>query len=109
MVLQSVENKDFGVLESHRLKAPSFRRKRKVFDLPFFAFYKVLASCIISFPRCSSRIYGSVPLLVVERFLYAHHCYRKYSDYLDESAEDFFNIFPSILSSISADIPSARA
>ncbi len=46
---------------------------------------------------------------VVECFLYEHHCYRKYSDYLDESAEDFFNIFPSILLSMSADIPSARA
>lgn len=32
---------------------------------------------------------------VVECFLYAHHCYRKYSDYLDESAEDFsiFSIY----------------
>lgn len=49
MVSQSVENKDIGVLESHRLKAPSFRRKRKVFDLPFFAFYKVLVRRIISF------------------------------------------------------------
>ena len=46
---------------------------------------------------------------VVECFLYAHHCYRKYSDYLDESAEGFVHIFPSILSSMFADIPSVRA
>ena len=46
---------------------------------------------------------------VVECFLYEHHCYRKYSDYLDESVEGFVYIFPSILSSMSADIPSARA
>lgn len=44
MVLQSVENKDFGVLESHRLKAPSFRRKRKVLDLPFLRFTKSLSA-----------------------------------------------------------------
>ena len=42
MFSQSVENKDIGVLESHRLKAPSFRRKRKVFDLPFLRFTKYL-------------------------------------------------------------------
>lgn len=63
MVSQSIENKDFGVLESHRLKAPSFRRKRKVFDLPFFCVLQSPCLQYHLFPSMLQQIYGSVPLL----------------------------------------------
>ena len=75
-------------------------------------FFCVLQSPCLLYHLFPSMLQQNLRLsiaFVVECFLYEHHCYRKYSDYLDESAEDFFNIFPSILSSMSADIPSARA
>lgn len=66
MVLQSVENKDIGVLESHRLKAPSFRRKGRFLTF-LFSFYKVLACCIIlSFDDTAGSTLST--LFVVEYF-----------------------------------------